>query len=129
MNYITIKRARFKGLCGEVNLPHGTTVSRSGNCLVYQGLPLCTVTSQNAYDFFARDDDGHGEERGELTQAIQKALAKRDAGYQERWNRIWADQRCRKYKRTEHADYWLWNFEFYNAPLCDLQHIAALIRA
>lgn len=130
MEYITIKRARFNGLDGVVNLPYGTAVNcESGLFATKTGEWLCADHSQNAYDFFARNDDGNGLERGKLTLAIRKVLSKRDRKYQARWDKVWASSICQKYKRTEHADYWLWNHDFYNANIFDLRQIAALVGA
>lgn len=129
MEYITIKRARLVGISGPVNLPYGTAVQCEDGFLYHDGAWICGDHSQNAYDYFARNDDGNGIERGELTKAIRKALEKRDADYQTRWDKVWADSLCQKYKRPEHADFWLWNFEYYNAPIPDLRYIAKLVGA
>ena len=40
---------------------------------------------------------------------------------------VWADPLCQKYKRPEHEDFWIWNHDFYDAPVEDLWHIAALV--
>lgn len=129
MDYIAIKRARFFGLSGDVNIPYGTKIGCADGILSIEGKPLCGAHSQNAYDFFARDDDGNGLLRGKLTQAIQKTLAKRDKDHQSRWDKVWEDPICQKYKRSEHTDYWLWNHDFFNAGIHDLRHIANLIGA
>ena len=129
MDYIAIKRARFFGLSGDVNIPYGTKIDCIDGILSIEGKPLCGDHSQNAYDFFTRNDDGNGLLRGKLTQAIQKTLAKRDKDHQARWDKVWADQICQKYKRNEHTDYWLWNHAFFNAEITDLRHIANLIGA
>ena len=97
--------------------------------LVRGGLRLCAVTSQNAFDYFAKNGDGNGVERGRLTISIMDTLAKRDADHQSRWNKVWEDPRCQKYRRADHADFWLWNREFYEAPVEDLRHIADLVGA
>lgn len=127
--YITIKRTRFESISGPINLPYGTEVNNEGGFLALDTAPICAVTSQNAYDYFARNDDGKGLERGRLTQAIRAALEKRDKDYQARWDRVWEDKLCQKYKRKEHADHWLWNHDFYNAEIPDLQYIAELVGA
>ena len=127
MDYITIKRTRFNSISGPVNLPYGTAVECTDGVLTIDGQPLCADHSQNAYDFFARNDDGNGLERGKLTQAIRKTLKKKDKYHQVRWDKIWADSMCQKYKRIEHVDYWLWNYDFYNAKIPDLRHIASLV--
>lgn len=129
MGYIVIKRARFISISGIANIPYGTKIDYMGGLLSIDGNPLCGDHSQNAYDFFARDDDGNGLKRGELTQAIRKTLEKQDKGHQDRWDKVWDDSICQKYKRTEHADYWLWNHDFFNAEVADLRHIADLVGA
>lgn len=127
MQYIVHRRFRGTAICGEVNLPAMTVCACEGNLIIHNGKPICAASSENAHQFFARNDDYKGMERGKLTQAIQKKLSKRDTLYQIRWDIIWADFICQKYRRIEHADYWLWNHAFFNAPIEDLQHIVALV--
>lgn len=128
-NYLCRKRARFDGISGQVNIPYGTALICQDGFLMHQNKPLCGITSQNAYDFFSQNDDGMGRERGDLVGRILSKLQKRDSGYQDRWNKVWEDARCQKYKRPEHEDHWIWNFDFYNGPVEDLRHIAGLIGA
>lgn len=128
-NYLCRKRARFDGISGQVNIPYGTALICQDGFLMHQNKPLCGITSQNAYDFFSQNDDGMGRERGDLVGRILSKLQKRDSGYQTRWNKVWEDARCQKYKRPEHEDHWIWNFDFYNGPVDDLRHIAGLIGA
>ena len=66
--------------------------------------------------------------RGELVGNIQRSLERRDADYQIRWNRVWASALCQKYRRPESEDYWLWARAFFDAPIFDLQAIAALVQ-
>lgn len=127
--YVCRKRARFKAICGQVNIPYGTTLNGQGGFLILNDLPVCSATSQNAYDFFTQNDDGMGQERGELLNRIIPKLEKRDAGYQARWGKIWEDALCQKYKRPDQEEHWIWNFDFYNGPVEDLRYIAALMRA
>ena len=125
--YIVRRRARFLSICGPVNLPYGTEVSSDGAFLTVNGEKLCSITSQNAYDFFSRNDDGHGLERGKLVHDIRRTLERRDAKYQSRWDRLWADEGANKLRRTEHEDYWLWSFAFYNADVNELRRIRRLL--
>lgn len=129
MNYIVHKRFKGLALCGEVNLPYGTELQEQDSMILHGGRPLCRTTSQNAYDHFARNDDGQGLERGKLTTSITNALAKRDKNHQARWDKVWTDPLCQKFKRADHADYWLWNHDFFNAELSDLRYIASLVGA
>lgn len=127
MQYITTRRVRLKALCGMVNIPWGTRLEAVDGILTWNGLPVCVSTSQSAYDFFARNDDGHGLERGRLTAAIVRRLSKRDHDYQKRWDRVWADRLCQKYRQRDHTDHWLWDHKFFEADLDDLRHIAGLV--
>ncbi len=128
--YIARKRARFKGCNGrQVNIPYGSALEERDGFLLWNGEPVCVDTSQNAYDYFSRDDDGQGQERGALVGAILSRLEKRDKDHQARWNKVWPDAVCQKYRRPEHEDFWLWSYDFYNAPVDDLRHIAALVGA
>lgn len=129
MKYITYRRFKDKAICGNVNLPAMTVCEENNGYISYNGKMLCAATSENAHQFFARDDDGAGMLRGKLTQAIQKTLAKRDANYQSRWNKVWDDPACQSYKRIEDDDFWLWNHDFFNANIDTLQHIAKLVGA
>lgn len=126
--YIARKRARFLSILeNHVNIPWGAVLEEQDGLLFWRGEAVCTTTSQDAYDFFSRDDDGQGEVRGRLVGAIMARLERRDRGYQARWDKMWEDSRCQKYRRPEHKDWWLWNHAFFNAPVEDLQHIAGLI--
>ena len=121
--YIARKRARFKGCNGrQVNIPYGSTLEERDGFLLWNGEPVCVDASQNAYDYFSRDDDGQ-------VGAIISRLEKRDKDHQARWNKIWPDAICQKYKLSEHKDFWLWNHDFFNAPVEDLRHIAVLVGA
>lgn len=123
------RRFKDKAICGEVNLPAMTMCEEANGYIFHGDKLLCVVTSENAHQFFARDDDGAGMLRGKLTQAIQKTLAKRDANYQNRWDMVWEDPTCQPYKRIEYADFWLWNHDFFNADIDTLRHIAKLVGA
>ena len=125
-NYITRKRAKFEAICGHVNIPYGTALINQGGFLMWNGKQICGITSQDAFDFFSQNDDDRGRERGELVSAILIKLAKQDH-QKERWGRVWEDPLCRKYKRPEHEDFWIWNYDFYNAPVEDLRYILKLV--
>lgn len=127
MTYITHKRFKGEGICGAVNVPAQINLHLQDNIIIYNNSAICFATSEIAHQYFARNDDGNGMERGNLTQAIQKALSKRDNNYQTRWDKIWEDDICQQYKREEYADYWLWNHKFFNADIEDLRYIAHLI--
>ena len=129
--YIARKRARFSAFGVPVNIPWGTPLEVRDGFIYFGEQPLCTVTSDIAYAYFTQDDDGRGLERGKLLEAILARLrptTEGDAG-QPRSNRILDDSLRQKYRRPEHEDYWIWNYDFFNAPVEDLRHIANLIGA
>ena len=127
--YIVKKRMRLEGIRGRVNLPYGTEVVAVDGMFIFKGEAVCAVTSRNAHLYFARDDDGQGRERGALTLAITSTLERRDKGYQDRWDLVWEDPVCQKYRHPEHEDFFLWGHAFFEAPVEDLRHIADLIGA
>ena len=131
IRYIARQRARFKGLSGPVNIPWGAALENEGGFLMWRGEQLCAATSQNAFDFFSHDDDGQGRERGALVTAILARLQPQAPGdaCQARWDKVWGDALCQRYRRPEHEDHWIWSYDFYNAPTVDLWHIARLIGA
>ena len=129
MTYVVTKRLKTKTLCGEVNLPYGTKLDCQGEFILYNNRPMCGIKSQNAYDYLSQDTDGQGLKRGELVHEIQRCLAKHDDKHQDRWNVIWDDEaKLGKYRREDHPDFWLWNFDFYNAPIEDLEYILNKIK-
>lgn len=131
-NYIVTKRFKKKSICGTLNLPFGTRCFTENHMICCDFGKICSVTSQNAFDYFTQNDDGCAELRRKLIDGIFDALnsQKQNAeSYSEKWNRIWNDLNCRKYKRNEYEDHWLWNYDFYNAEIDDLKYIAGLVGA
>ena len=126
--FIARRRARFDGIDGKVNIPYGTVLSNQGGFLIHQNKRVCTVSSQNALDYFVQDDDGAGDLRGKLVDRIQRCLERRDAAYQTRWDKVWSSALCQQYRRLDLEGYWLWAAAVDNAPLCDLMAIAALVQ-
>lgn len=128
--YIVTKKFSGHAICGDIVLQAGTQLTTSqGYILCPQGL-VCVVTSQNAYDYFSQNDDGNGIERGKLVHDILRRIHKLKKQKERNdiiWGKIWEDPRCLKFKRPEHADHWLWNYDFYNADIEDLKYIRNLI--
>ena len=128
MQYITHKRFKDKAICGDVNIPALTICEEHNGMIYYNNKPLCLITSENAHLHFSINEDNNGIRRGELTNKINTILRRKDSQHQDRWDRIWEDPLCQKYKRPEHQDHWLWNHEFYNANINDLEYILNLIQ-
>lgn len=128
--YIVTQKFSGQAICGNIVLQEGTPLAVSrGYILCPQG-PVCAVTSQSAYDYFSQNDDGQGIERGKLIHDILRRirkLSKQKERSELIWGKIWKDAICLKYKRVEHADHWVWNYDFYNAEIADLKYIRNLI--
>lgn len=112
-----------KAIGGEFNLPAGTKCTESNGVIYHDGKAICRVDSQNAYQYFARDNDGNGLKRGELIKTIKDALATQD----ERWDRVLNDPVCKQFDKNPDGDTWEWNLAFYNASIAALQYIADLV--
>lgn len=127
MEYIVYKPFVGKAICGEVNLPVGTVCQYDQGYIIHDVQPLCVVTSDNAHQYFAKNDDGKGMERGQLVHSIIEKMREQDEGHDERWEKVERDRICKIYRRHDHRDTWLWNHSFYNASIANLEHIANLI--
>ena len=57
MKYVVHRRFKDKAICGEVNLPAMTMCEEANGYIFHGDKLLCVVTSENAHQFFARDDD------------------------------------------------------------------------
>ena len=118
---------------GRFNLPYGTELEDHDGWLCYNGVPICKTTSALMRDYFARDDDGCGLKRFKIAHAIIDALHIREGeskeDWQKRWNVVWEDAVSNKYRKDESESTFLWSIDFFNAPLLDLWHIAALVGA
>ena len=129
MKYVVHKRFKDNAICGSINLPAMTECECEDGLITYNNTAICYATSENAHQFFAVNEDGMGMERGRLTQSIQKALAKHDGSYQERWDKVWKDSVCEEYRRKDYEDFWLWGHDFFNADIDVLRYIAKLVGA
>lgn len=133
VKYVAHRRFKDVAMCGDVNIPAGTELDLVHGILVWGDRPVCRVTSEVAHQYFACNEDGCGMLRGKLTQAIQAALAKRngrdDNEHQERWDKVWNDPACKKFRRKEYKDHWLWNHDFFEANIMELRHIAWVVGA
>lgn len=136
MKYITHKRFKALAICGKVNIPAATECTAINGVIYHDHKPVCLIASENAHLFFAVNDDGHGLERGHITQSILATLAAPASDneaawekYTKLWDKVWADEVCKAYRRQGDADHWLWNHAFYNADIGTLNYIADLIGA
>lgn len=130
MTYITTKRFKRKGIDGDFNIPYGTTIESDNGYLWLDGKRICSEKSAVMREYFARDDDGLGQKRSKIVHSIIDAMLMQDGetkeDWQKRWDILWEDSVCNKYRKDYSETTFLWSIEFYNAPLLDLYHIAAL---
>lgn len=127
-----ITHHRFKGtaLCGSrLNIPYGTELVMRGYSIVMpDGRAICYSTSETAKMHFARDDDGHGLERGALTYAIAYSQRERKGagGRIQRFSDAEIETLCRDWARflRPNSDVILFNDSFFAAELSELQKLA-----
>lgn len=145
MQYITYKNFKGNTIIGEITIPQGNTCEVRGKGIYYKGRLICFLTSQNARDYFAYNEDGNGLTRGQYIeyikttfkypyQAINTEGDNPDTEEQiaektiinNRWEKFLADEICLKY-RDNSGDSWVWNNDFYTAPIEDLTHIKEIL--
>lgn len=135
MQYIAIKRYRrpARGERKAVNIPYGSTLEERDGNLYYRGIEVCSDHAAVMREFFRRNDDGRGLERGKLSQAIVKRMQMKPGetreAFNRRWDVCWNDGLCMRYRKQAQADHFLWDISFFNAPIEDLKYIAALVGA
>ena len=124
MEYIVHRRFKGKAASGEsVNLAVGTTYQTIGNWIADGNRAICSTHSENAHKHFARNDDGQGLKRGELTYKI--AYAPRDGGDGFRFSEEQRDLLATKWSRflrPEH-DFIIFNDDFFNAEILELMQL------
>lgn len=124
MQYIVHTDFIGKAICGEVTLSAGTECTEIGGIIYHNARAVCRVGSNNAYKYFARNDDGNGLKRGELIKTIKGALALQDEHTYERWHRVMNCPVCKQFDRNPNGDTWEWSLAFYNASIATLEHMA-----
>jgi hypothetical protein len=70
MNYITHHDYTGNSLSGIVSFHRGDILNLVDNMLYHNGHQICVARSYNGKKHFARNDDGNGLERGDITHAI-----------------------------------------------------------
>ena len=133
-NYINRKRYKKKCIQGEVNFPYNTSfICVDNGMILYNNKPVCFNTSQDAYDYFVRNDDGNGLYRGKLIEEILKLTRNDTQKNKDKsqliWDFLWSNHYIKdKFKRKDHDDVWLWNHDFYNSSIEDLEMILNTIK-
>lgn len=129
MEHIVHRRYKNKDLFGNpLNLPYGTVLNEINGFLhTQEGVPVCTVNSEVAKMYTARNDDNEGLERGKLTYAI--AYSRKNGGISKvgfRFSNKQCDVIVRHYQRfiRPEFDMIIFNDRFFNAPVNELQEMA-----
>ena len=108
VRYIVKKRMREAGISGHVNLPYGTEVEAvDGLYSSTSGRRVRATTNKPNRTTLAFAGRRRRGGAGALTLAITSRLEKRDQGYQDRWDLVWEDATCQKYRRADHEDHFL----------------------
>lgn len=127
--YIVKKRFKGKGIGGHVNIPYGTICDVSEEFIYYNGVPICAVTSQNAFNYFW----GYSRENPEQEIARQKAANQlfdsvpKDNGDElsepkNAWNNY---GELSQYGFGMY--YWKWNDEIFDLSLDTIQYLLKCI--
>ena len=124
MQYIVHTDFNGKAICGEVTLSAGTECTEINGIIYHNARALCRVGRENAYKYFARNNDGNGLKRGELIKTIKDTLAINDEHSYERWHRVMNCPVCKQFDGNPNGDRWEWNLAFYNASIPTLEHMA-----
>ena len=72
--YILCKQFNKKGISGFVNLSKGKEIELKDGYLCFNHRPICYFKSQNAYDYFANNEDGKGLQRFNLSHNILEEI-------------------------------------------------------
>ena len=93
---------------------------------------MCLVSSQKSIDCLVGDDDGLGEQRGELVKRIHRILYNpfSEDHKEDQLEVLWNDTTALLYAihKTPEDGAWLWNTEYYCAPINDLKHIYSILK-
>ena len=134
MEYIV--HHRFKGVaaCGqEMTLPYGTRLQTIGDFIATDsGQAVCFTTSEIAHKYFARNDDGHGLERGALTYAIAYGPCRKTSadGHVYRFSPEEIEMLETRYAHwlRPDASTILFNQAFFDAAVPELRLVASLLK-
>lgn len=133
-----IARKRYKGLSlnkMNLNIPMRSELFCEAGVLFYKDIPVAFATSQVSLDYFTENDDGEGMKRGKIIEEILSILVNKPNNSEsdnrkrlEAWDRVWSSEFCVPFKREDHSDFWLWNYEFYNTSVNNLKIILQIVK-
>lgn len=122
--YVCHTRYKKKGASGrEYNIARGERFDVIANFIACDNAAICSIRSEDAYKYFAIDDDGKGLERGELTHdiAYSDRRPNKNNGYRFTEAQIEVlEKEFKKFLRSD-VDTILFNHEFFNADVDELK--------
>ena len=118
MNYICHRRYKKEGASGKEHLiRRKTNLESIGKFIAIGAEAICSTTSADAFQYFARNDDGNGLERGRLTYEIAYAPRhpNKDNGF--RFTEGEREMLVDEYRRflRQDVDTIIFNFDFFIA--------------
>ena len=132
MKYICHKRYRKTGASGkEYNIRYGTEFSTVGAFIADGPEAICAVGSEDAHRHFARNDDGMGLQRGQLTYRIAYADRRpnKNNGFRFTPEEIEMLETEFPHFLRDDVDTILFNHDFFNADVRDLQELIRRLEA
>ena len=126
MEYICHHHYNKFGASGKLyNFKPGARLDVIGRFIAYKNAAVCATTSEDAYRYFARNDDGQGMKRGKLTYEIaySERRPNKEDGY-----RFTPEEReilSTDYARfiRQDSDMIIFNSDFFNAEISELEEI------
>ena len=93
---------------------------------------MCLIGSQKSIDCLVGNDDGMGEQRGHFVKKIHELLYNplSEDHKEDQLEALWRDDIALPYaihKKPEDGA-WLWNEEYYCAPINELEHIYNILK-
>lgn len=154
MTFLLCKDFNEDGIWGHFDLPAKTEVEQVNDLLIFEGKPICVVTSEKSHAFFARNDDGDALERFKNSSAILAKISEYRDAYAAEYDAIMHDMMLPPAERIEQASklankaslalqfikeserlsYFFneneyWSHDFYNANVADLKYCLTKIKA
>ena len=126
MEYVVHHRLKGEAICGRVNLPYGTPLEGREDGFVYgpRGR-LCAAGSDQGQRHLARNDDGHGLERGAITYAAAFAARGADGARYTGPEREKMREKYAGFLREDCPEYLVFNNAFFGADIAALRAFAA----
>ena len=122
----------FDGMTESGQVMHisaGTVLPVIGRRIAKDNASVCTVTSDAAYRYFARNDDGKGMERGKLTFAIafSRRVRKHEDGRVFRFSKKEQEKLLKDWGKflIDDPATILFNHSFFNADVRELRRMAS----